>query len=420
MKELRYCEGILCLEGANLMRAAERFGVPLYVYSAKAIRDNFRRIRDAFAECAPLIAYSAKANTSGAILRLLAREGAGLDVVSGGELERGLRAGFPAARIVYSGVGKTEAEIARSIECGILRFNIESPAEAERIAATADRLGKTARAALRVNPDVDAHTHDYITTGKKENKFGINYDQAADVFDRVARMKGIALDGVHAHIGSEILRIDPHIRALDRLEGLIGELRRKGHAIESVNLGGGFGIGYGDDEEPLDVAALAGRLAPRLKSLCGEVVFEPGRSIVGDTGLLLTRVVYIKNGSARRFAIVDAGMNDLARPALYNAYHRIERVREAAGEPLETIDVVGPICESADFLAKDRALPPLKQGDLLAVLDAGAYGMAMASHYNSRPLAAEVLVSGGQCHLIRERETIEDLMRMERMPDFLR
>jgi diaminopimelate decarboxylase len=421
MRELEFKNGALRLEGVDLERLARRFGTPLYAYSLKAVLENFRRVRDAFRPVDALVAYSAKANSNGAILRALAREGAGLDIVSGGELARGRKAGIPAERVIYAGVGKTEEEIAAGIRAGIRAFNIESPAEGERIAAVARRLKRPARAALRINPDVDAQTHHYITTGKKENKFGINFDQAIAVFERIAAHKGLTLDGLHAHIGSEILKPGPHAQALERLVELIEALRARGHTIRSLNLGGGFGIGYGDREKPLDVSALARRIVPTLKATGCEIVFEPGRSIVGNAGLLLTRVTYIKEGSVKRFAIVDAGMSDFIRPSLYDGYHRIARARAArTGERRRRVDVVGPICESGDFFAKDRLLPPLEAGDLLAVLDTGAYGMAMASHYNSRPLPAEALVRGSRAHLIRERETMADLTRRERIPDFLR
>ncbi len=420
MKEIAYQKGTLHLESASLEKLAKTYGTPLYVYSLKAILENFRRVRDAFQAVSPLVAYSAKANTNGAILRALAKEGAGLDVVSGGELARGLKAGIPPEKIIYAGVGKTAQEIQFAIESGIRAFNIESVPEAEQIARIARKLKKTARANLRINPDVDAHTHAYISTGKKENKFGINFDQALDIFAAIAGLKGLVLDGIHAHIGSEILKTTPHLEALERLHELIEALRAKGHAIRMLNLGGGFGIGYGDNEKPLDVPALGRKLMPVLQSLDCEVAFEPGRSVVGDAGLLLTRVLYVKKGSAKEFVIVDGGMNDLIRPSLYGSYHRIQTVSEPNGSRARKVDVVGPICESGDFFAKDRPLPPLEEGDLLAVFDAGAYGFAMSSRYNSRPAPAEVLVSKGKAHLIRERETLDDLTSREIIPDILR
>jgi len=420
MREVEFKSGVLHLEGASLERIAKRFGTPLYVYSLKAVLENFHRICRAFEKANPLIAYSAKANSNGAILRALAREGAGLDIVSGGELERGLRAGFPAERIIYAGVGKTEAEIVAALQAGIRAFNMESVAEAEAISRIARRMKKRAPALLRINPDVDPDTHDYITTGKKEKKFGINFEQAVEAFERAAALPGLEVMGLHAHIGSEILKPAPHAEALDRLAGLIETLRARGHLIRQLNLGGGFGIGYADEEKPLDVNALARRIIPTIKGLGCEIVFEPGRSIVGNAGLLLTRVVYIKEGAVKRFAIVDGGMNDLIRPSLYGAYHRIERVRAIQKEKRHHYDVVGPICESADFFAKDRLLPELASGDLLAVYDAGAYSMAMASTYNSRPLLAEVLVRGGKAYLTRERQTVADLTRQERIPEFLK
>lgn len=409
----------LMIDGVKIETLARKYGTPLYAYSHKRLIDNYRAVAGAFAPVSPLIAFSMKSNSNGAILRALIQEGCGLDIVSGGELARGIIAGADPQKIIYAGVGKTRDEIAQAILTGIRAFNVESEPEAEAIADVAATLKRTAAIALRVNPDVDAATHHYITTGKKENKFGIAYEQIRKLFKKLAKLESLRLVGIHAHIGSQILKPDGYVKALERLAELFTLLRKDGHPLDTFNFGGGFGIAYQDDEEAFDVAGLAEKIVPTLKSLNAQIIFEPGRSISGPAGFLLTRVHYIKKGGAKNFAIIDGGMNDLVRPSLYSAYHRILLDGPKRRGKALKYDVVGPICESGDFLGKDREFAGLAAGDLLLVRDAGAYGMAMASNYNSRPRAAEVLVIGKKHELIRERETIEDLIAKEVTPAFL-
>lgn len=410
------CERI---EGVKIATLARKYGTPLYVYSHAALVENFGRIQRAFASIDPLIAYSVKCNSSAAVIRTLVAEGAGLDIVSLGELERGLAAGVDPAKIVFAGVGKSRREIEAALEAGIGLFNIESEPEAEAIAAAGRRLRVSAPAALRINPDVDASTHRYISTGRKENKFGIPFHVARRVFRRVARLRGINLRGLHAHIGSQIMKPDAFVKSLGRLTELIEFLRRDGHTIDTLNLGGGFGIDYEHGVKPMDMDALGRALIPLIEPLGVRLILEPGRPIAGPAGFFITRVEYIKLGDVKNFAIVDGAMNDLLRPALYSAYHRIA-LSEPRGGRRKQYDIVGPICESADFLGKERRLPVLKSGDLLVVHDAGAYAMAMASNYNSRPRPAEVMVKGRRHFEIRRRETLSDVVRGEVLPDFLR
>jgi len=407
------------IEGVSLEALAKKYGTPLYIYSHKELVGNYRRIQSAFAALNPLIAFSMKCNSNQAVLRSLIREGAGLDIVSVGELHRGLVAGVAPEKVVFAGVGKTREEIAVAIKAGIRMFNIESEAEGEAIAEVARKMKTTARAAIRINPDVDASTHHYITTGKKENKFGIAFNTARKVFNRVAKLKGMDLCGIHCHIGSQILKHDGYVEAIGRVFELLDILKKDGHALSSLNLGGGFGIDYEKGTTPMDVAALGKRIVPMLKPLGMDIIFEPGRSIAGSAGFLLTRVEYIKPGDAKNFAIIDGAMNDLIRPSLYSAFHRILLVGKAGKGKKAKYDIVGPICESGDFLGKDREFTNLKRDDLLLVCDAGAYGMAMASNYNSRPRAAEVMVSGTKHFIVRSRETIDDLFSHESIPAFL-
>jgi diaminopimelate decarboxylase len=413
MDDFKLLRGELYCEAAPVAGLARRFGTPLYVYSRNTLLSHFRKIQTALAELSPLICYSVKANSNLSILSELAGAGAGMDIVSGGELARVQAVGVPGERIVYAGVGKTEAEIIAALRARILMFNVESEAEIRRIQKVAARLKVRARIALRINPDVDAHTHRYITTGRLENKFGIPIPQALSLFGRMREFPRVRAVGVHMHIGSQITTATPYLQALRRLTGVVKELRRQGHAVESLNLGGGLGIIY-DEEQPQTADSFARNILPVVKPLGCRVLLEPGRFIVGNAGILVTRVQYLKRGRAKLFAIVDAGMNDLIRPSLYHAYHRVLPVSGRRPGRLQRTDVVGPICESGDFLAKDRRLPPLQEGDLLAVRSAGAYGMSMASNYNSRPRPAEVLVSGRRARLIRRRETYEELMAWER------
>lgn len=408
------------IEGLEIESLAKKYGTPLYIYSYETLVGNFRRLRDAFAELNPLLAFSMKCNSNQAVLRALINEGAGLDIVSVGELRRGLAAGVAPAKVVFAGVGKTRAEIAEAITSGIRMFNVESEAEAEAIAAVASKLKRKARIAVRVNPDVDASTHHYISTGKKENKFGIAFDVSRKIFRKLAALPGLEVTGLHCHIGSQILDPTAFQLAVERVDELLRVLRKDGHKIESVNLGGGFGIDYRKGLEPMDVKALAEKITPIIKSWGVSLIFEPGRSVAGSAGFLLTSVEYIKKAETKNFAIVDAAMNDLIRPSLYSAYHRILQVGPKRKGKAPAYDIVGPICESGDFLGKNRELAGLKEGDLLLVCDAGAYGMVMASNYNSRPRAAEVMVKGVKSFVVRKRETVEELIANEVTPEFLK
>lgn len=412
MDDFTVKQGEWFCEDVPLARLAQRFGTPLYVYSQNTLLSHYRKIEQAFSDLKPLICYSVKANSNLSILRLLAGQGAGLDIVSQGELTRGLAAGVPPERIVYAGVGKTEAELEAALAAGILMFNVESEPEARLINQVAGRLRIQARVAFRVNPDVDAGTHHYITTGTKENKFGLSIPLALNLFRASRRLRHLKPVGLHVHLGSQITTATPYLQALKRLGQVVKDLRRGGFEIEYFNLGGGLGIIY-NEERPQTANEFAQAVRPLLQPLRCRLILEPGRFIVGNAGVLLTRVQYVKAGHAKTFAIVDAGMNDLIRPSLYGAYHQILPVSRRRGGKAALTDVVGPICESGDFLGKDRRLPALASGDLLVVRSAGAYGMAMASNYNSRPRPAEVLVSGKRARLIRRRETYADLMALE-------
>jgi diaminopimelate decarboxylase len=404
--------GELFCEDVPLARLAKAHGTPLFVYSLNTLLSHYRKIQSAFADLAPLICYSVKANSNLSLLAELQRAGAGMDIVSGGELTRVLAVGVAADKVVYAGVGKTDAEITGALRAGILMFNVESEPELRRIARIARRIRTPARVALRINPDVDAHTHHYITTGSKENKFGLSIPVAVGLFKLARRLPQVAAVGLHMHIGSQITTATPYLQALQRLVGLVRDLRAAGNTIEWLNIGGGLGIIY-DEERPQTADEFARAVLPLVQDLGCKLVLEPGRFIVGNAGCLLTQVEYVKRGHLKTFAIVDAGMNDLIRPSLYHAFHTIVPV--AAPRPGRTLltDVVGPICESGDFLGKDRHLPRLREGDLLAVRSAGAYSMSMASNYNSRPRAAEVLVTGGRARVIRRRETWDDLVATE-------
>jgi diaminopimelate decarboxylase len=401
----------LHIEGCAAPALAERFGTPLYVYSRAAIESAWRAYDQAFDGFDHRICYAVKANGSLAILQLLARLGSGFDIVSGGELARVLRAGGDPARVVFSGVGKTEAEIEQALAAGILAFNIESAAELERINAVAVRRGQHAPVSLRVNPDVDARTHPYISTGLKENKFGIDIAAAEALYHHAASLPGIHVTGMDFHIGSQLTELDPLVDALSRSLALVDRLEADGIPLEHLDIGGGLGIRY-EDETPPTPAALAERLAPLLAGRPQTLLMEPGRALVGEAGLLLTRVEYLKPGH-RDFAVVDAAMTDLLRPALYNAWQRIETAEPVAAQP-QVYDIVGPVCESADTLGSERALA-LQPGSLLAIHATGAYGFVMASQYNARPRPAEVLVDGDTAHLIREREPIEALWQGEHL-----
>ena len=401
--------GDLACDGVPLAEIADSHGTPLYVYSGAKIDEAWRRFDGAFAPVAHLVCYAAKANSSLAILRRLAALGAGADVVSGGELRACLESGFPADRIVFSGVGKTDEELRYGIEAGILAFNAESEREIERIDAAASARDRTARAALRVNPDIDARSHPYISTGLKQNKFGVDIGRAPAIFERARGLGHVRLSGVQAHIGSQILEPGPLAETARDLGSLARGLAAAGFSIETVDIGGGIGIGP-RAPTPEDYAAA---VLPALAGLPARILIEPGRAIAGPAGALVTRVLGIKREREKTFVIVDAGMNDLLRPALYEAVHRIEPVTDRKGPRIHA-DVVGPVCETADRFLQDAEMGEPREGDLLAILDAGAYGFAMSSNYNFRYRAAEALVDGGSARLIRLRETFEDLIRLER------
>ena len=403
--------GVLRVEGVSFSDLADRYGTPTYVYSRSAIESSYRCVDAAFAGRPHLVCYAVKANPCGAVLDELARLGAGADIVSGGELYRALRAGIPPGRIVFSGVGKSRREMSEAIDAGILMFNIESFSELAALDEVARAAGRRAPVALRVNPDVDARTHPYVATGLKTSKFGIRHDRALEGYERARSLSNIEVVGISCHIGSQLESTGPFSEAARHVGALAAELVAKGFDLRVVDLGGGLGIRY-DDETPPSAASYVEALYGALGRLDVSLVIEPGRSIVGNVGVLLTRTLYTKKADDTRFAIVDAGMNDLIRPSLYGSFHAVEHVGAVERE-LETTDLVGPVCESGDFLAKKRELPRVVAGDLLAVLGAGAYGFAMASTYNSRPLAAEVMVSEGRHCLVRERGTYEDLVRAE-------
>lgn len=403
--------GVLHAESVALPGLAERFGTPAYVYSRAALSAALKEFHDVLgahpAGAGALVCYAVKANSNLAILNLFARLGAGFDIVSGGELQRVLAAGADPQKVVFSGVGKTAAEMKLALEAGIFCFNIESIPEIERLNEVAGQLGNTAPVSLRVNPNVDPKTHPYISTGLKEAKFGVAYDDALALYRRAAALPNIAVAGIDCHIGSQLLDPSPFAEALDRILALIDQLAAEGIAVHHIDLGGGLGIQYRADEVQPTVASYLNPLLDKLQGRGLKVVLEPGRRLVGNAGLLLTRVEFLKEGEAKNFAIIDAAMNDLMRPALYEAWHDIDPVVPRAGATRD-YDVVGPVCETGDFLGQARPLN-LQPGDLLAVMSAGAYGMAMASNYNTRPRAIEVMVDGDQVHVIRQRETVEQL-----------
>ena len=405
----------LTCAGADMGALAEEFGTPLYVYAADQIAERAQMLQRELAGVAHTVCYAVKANSSLAILRMLGELGCGFDIVSGGELERVRRASPTAvAKVVFSGVGKLAWEMDAALEAGILMFNVESEAELEVLAERAQALGKTARIALRVNPDVFAETHPYISTGLSEHKFGIAIARAREVYRRAAKLKGIEPAGVSVHIGSQIRSVDPFAESVKRVRALVEELRSDGMDIRYVDAGGGFGIEYGNAafDPAARVAEYASALRGVLDGLNVHLLLEPGRFLVAQAGALLTRVLYTKQNGAKHFVITDAGMNDLIRPSLYQAHHEIWPV-VLSDRGKKTADIVGPVCESGDFFAKDRETAELRAGDLIVLLDAGAYGMSLASHYNSRVKPAEVLVSGGAAKLVRRRETLEDLMAAE-------
>ena len=427
MHSFHYRNGSLHCEEVDLSALAEDHGTPLYVYSAATIRDHYRRLSSALSGLDHHIAYAVKANSNLSILKMLAEEGAGFDIVSGGELFRVLHAGGKATDCTFAGVGKTREEIKYALEEGIYCFNAESEAELRFINKVAGELGKVAPVALRVNPNVDAKTHKYISTGKSENKFGIDFENIAGIYAHAAReMNNITLRGLQMHIGSQLTSVQPFVEAVEKVAPLAAQLKAD-HQIEFFSIGGGIGIIYEDslasgnrewwekksgEDKPLTLEEYAQAIIPSLKPLGLKILLEPGRMIVGNAGVLLSRVLYRKQGEAKVFNIVDAGMGDLIRPALYQGHHDIIPVSDSGRKP-EIIDVVGPICESGDFFAQDRELPGLEEGDLIALLSAGAYGFVMASNYNSRPFPAEILVDGSEASLIRRRQGFNDLISGE-------
>ncbi|MEY2584098.1 MAG: diaminopimelate decarboxylase [Verrucomicrobiota bacterium] len=427
MHSFHYRNGELYCEEVSLKEMADEFGTPLYVYSAGTILDHYRRLDAALAPLDHLVCYAVKANSNGAILKRLAEAGAGFDIVSGGELFRVLRAGGAAGKCTFAGVGKSREEIEYALEAGVFSFNVESEAELELIDRVAGGKGVRAPIALRVNPDVDAGTHRYVSTGRSENKFGIALHRIAAVYEKAARLPNIRIRGIQMHIGSQITAAAPFAAAIAKVAPLIKELKQQ-HALKFFSVGGGMGIIYrhalesgsgkwwhdhGGEESAFSVADYRDAIVPPLREIGLRVLLEPGRFLVGNAGVLVTRVRYVKQTEQKKFVIVDAGMNDLIRPALYQSYHEIVPVREPSTIARESVDVVGPVCESGDFFAQDRELPAMNEGDLVALMSAGAYGFAMASNYNSRPFPAEVLVKGDRCSLIRRRQTMEDLVREE-------
>jgi len=415
-----YRDGVLHADDVPLPRIAEEVGTPAYVYSATAIAARYRAFADALAPVGPTICFAMKANGNQAVLALLGGLGAGMDVVSEGEMRRAMAAGVPASRIVFSGVGKTRAEMRAALEAGIWQLNAESVEELRALSEVAASMGVEAPVALRINPDVDARTHAKISTGRKENKFGIDWDRAREAYALAAALPGLRPLGIAVHIGSQLTDLGPYRDAFRRVADVVRMLRAGGHAVERVDLGGGLGVAYRDGAAPPDLDAYARIVREEIAPLDAHVAFEPGRWMVGDAGVLLARAVVVKAGATRRFLVLDAAMNDLIRPALYDAWHEIRPVREPApGAARLPYDVVGPVCESGDTFAVGRELPPVAEGDLVAFMTAGAYGAVMSSAYNARPLAPEVLVSGTRADVVRPRQRIEDLIAADRVPPWI-
>ncbi|HZZ44001.1 MAG TPA: diaminopimelate decarboxylase [Tepidisphaeraceae bacterium] len=427
MDFFNYKNNELYCEDVPAEKIAREVGTACYVYSKATFLRHYRQVRDAFAPLSPTVCYSVKSCGNINILKFLAEEGCGFDVTSGGELFRAMQAGGDPGKMIYAGVGKTDQEIADGIRAGIAAFNLESEAEIENIDRIAGEIGKKAVGAIRINPDVDAMTHVKTTTGKKGNKFGVDIERAERVFEQYRNLKNLRIGGVHVHIGSPIYEIQPYVDAITKMTALIDRLTERGHKIEWLDCGGGFGVNYENPQQAKPVTEHGKALIPLLQGKPYKIAFEPGRYIAGNAGILLTKVLYRKSSGDVNYVVVDAGMNDLIRPTLYESYHHIwptkMRDADAAGArtkglvpaDAETVSVVGPICESGDYLAKGRGLPPTQRGDLLAVFTAGAYGFAMSSNYNNRPRVAEVLVDGSNYKLIRRRETLEDLVATERV-----
>jgi diaminopimelate decarboxylase len=421
MHHFAYRNGVLHAEDVDLRELADAVGTPFYCYATATLERHYRVFAEAFADVDALVCYAMKANSNQAVIATLARLGAGADVVSEGELLRARAAGIPPEKIMFSGVGKTERELALAVEQGILCVNVESEPELELLAAIGAQKGRATDISIRVNPDIDPKTHAKIATGKAENKFGIPISRAREVYARAAKLKGVRVTGVDMHIGSQITELDPFSDAFALLADFVRELRADGHVIRHVDLGGGLGIPYREDNEPPpDPSAYAAVVKRATRDLDCQLIFEPGRLIVGNAGILVTRVLYVKRGEAKTFVIVDAGMNDLVRPTLYDAHHDLRPVKEApVGAPRLIADLVGPVCESGDFIAQDRPMTKPKAGDLVAVMSAGAYGAVQASTYNTRALVPEVLVRKGEWALVRPRIGVQELIALDRVPCWL-
>lgn len=418
MDTFSYRDGRLFCEGVEINTIAEKTGTPVYIYSAGAIVHNLKRIDDAWATMPHTVCYAAKANSNIAILRLLVQQGAGMEVLTGGELFRCLAAGTDPRKIIFTGVGKTVKEMEYALKEGIFLFVVESVPELLRLNEVAADLGKTASFSIRINPDVDPLTHAHITTGKAINKFGIDTESALEAYRQSKEMSHLAPVGIHMHIGSQILSTEPYVAAIRKLLPLIQQLKEMGIQLEYLDLGGGMGIAYEEAQKPFAPEKLAAEIAPLIKDLNMTVILEPGRSLVGDAGVLVTTVQYLKQTPAKKFVVVDAGMNDLIRPALYDAYHRIVPIVDSASEVIEA-DIVGPLCESGDTFARSRRIPVVRSGERLAIMSAGAYSSVMSSEYNSRPKCPEVLVQGEEFFVIRDAASFQQLIENERMPDFL-
>lgn len=420
MHHFAYRNGVMHCEDVSLETIAREVGTPAYVYSDATLRRHYNVLAEAFTGKKCLIAYAVKANSNLGVIATLASMGAGADVVSGGELMKAMQAGVPANRIVFSGVGKTAEEMQLGLERGIHQFNVESRPELLRLSEVASRMGKKAPIAFRVNPHVDAGGHAHISTGSAEHKFGIAWHEAEQFYQEAIGLPGIEPAGVAVHIGSQIMRVPPLREAWEKVVALTRKLRSRGFAINRVDFGGGLGIPYKEGDDPDSPAMYAKQAREVLGDLDVELIFEPGRLIAGNAGVLISRVEYVKERDGRTFVVLDAGMNDLLRPALYSAHHEVLPVREPpAGAPRAAVDLVGPICESADRFAKERAMPPLKEGDLVAFMTAGAYGATLSSQYNSRPMVAEALVRGDACEIVRRRPTFEEMIALERAPDWI-
>jgi diaminopimelate decarboxylase len=417
MHHFQYKGDELYAEEVAVKDIVAKVGSPVYIYSQATLERHFKAMDNAFASAAHTICYSVKANSNLAVLKTFINLGGGVDIVSGGELYRALLAGVDPKKVVYSGVGKRDDEIAYALESGILMFNVESEQELDRINEVAGRVGKKAGIAIRVNPDVDPETHPYITTGLKSAKFGINIERALEQYGRAKNMANLEILGIDCHIGSQLTKVSPFVDAIKKLKRLITGLTEMGISIKYLDLGGGLGIQYNDEEPPLP-ADYGSSILAETKGLGLHLLFEPGRNLVGNAGVLVGTCLYTKKGEEKNFVIVDAGMNDLARPSLYGSFHGVKAVKKDQDGVIEA-DIVGPICESGDFLVKHREIPNFKQGDLMAFMSAGAYGFTMSSNYNSRPRVTEVMVKGDKFEVIREREKVEDLVKGERIPSFL-